>query len=120
MESLPDGAVDPRTGKVCGGYPKLDDAPEKPGRADGEAAGVVRRAPIIRARDGLSSASWSLGRPRWSMPLSLVCCSWSVGRSADDSPSWTVGSPSSFTGSPAGNPRVGVKVLVRRADRKGA
>ena len=27
---------------------------------------------------------------------------------------------SSFTGSPAGNPRVGVKVLVRRADRKGA
>ena len=28
--------------------------------------------------------------------------------------------PSSFTGSPAGNPRVGVKVLVRRADRKGA
>ena len=32
----------------------------------------------------------------------------------------TVALTSSFTGSPAGNPRVGVKVLVRRADRKGA
>ena len=79
MESLPDGAVDPRTGKVCGGYPNWDGAPEEPGRAGGKVAGVVRRAPIIPARVVESRLRLGLlDGPRWSMPLSLVCCSWSV------------------------------------------
>ena len=64
MESLPVGAIDPRTGKVVEGYANWDDAPEQPGGGEG-AGRRCREVSVVHARGEFRARKPSGFLPQW-------------------------------------------------------